>query len=91
LFTDKNRPVLVLGPLAEYVVDKLTIDFPKQFQRCMPIQMRCSKEAMEQGLQNNTIIDYRQRGSVFEWTTIQSIKEIKVGIDLNETILNNVD
>lgn len=81
-FADKCRPVLVLGPLAECVVDKLTIDFPEQFKRCIVNQMRCSKETMENGLQTNTIVDYRRRGSIFECTTIQAIKEHKVSVSI---------
>uniref|UniRef100_A0A336M413 CSON011799 protein n=1 Tax=Culicoides sonorensis TaxID=179676 RepID=A0A336M413_CULSO len=72
----KYRPVLVLGPLAEFVVDKLASDYPDVFKRCMINPMR-NKEALEQGLQNNTIVDYRRRGSVFECTTIQTIREAK--------------
>jgi len=70
------RPVLVLGPLAECVVDKLTIDFPQQFMRCMLTSMNCSQEAMEEGLQNNIFVDYRRRGSIFECTTVQAIRDI---------------
>lgn len=68
----------MLGPLAEFVVDKLASDYPDVFKRCMINPMR-NKEALEQGLQNNAIVDYRRRGSVFECTTIQAIREAKVG------------
>ncbi|XP_038109620.1 disks large homolog 5 [Culex quinquefasciatus] len=73
----KFRPVLVLGPLSECVIEKLCIDFPEQFHRCQPSQMRCTKEDMENGVQNNAIADYRRRGSLFEYTTIQSILDNK--------------
>lgn len=78
---DKFRPVLVLGPLSECVIEKLCIDFPEQFHRCQPSQMRCTKEDMENGVQNNAIADYRRRGSLFEYTTIQSILDNKVRSD----------
>lgn len=67
----------MLGPLAEFVVDKLTSDYPDVFKRCNINHMR-NKEALEQGLQSNAIVDYRRRGSVFECTTIQAIREAKV-------------
>lgn len=67
-----------MGPLADCVVDKLTIDFPEQFQRCKMNTMRTTKEAMEQGLQTNAIADYRRRGSIYECTTIQAITEVRV-------------
>lgn len=40
--------------------------------------MRCTKEDMENGLLNNAIADYRRRGSLFEYTTIQAILDNKV-------------
>lgn len=67
-----------MGPLAECVMDKLTLDFPEQFKRCMINQVHSTKENMEQGLQNNAFIEYRKRGSIYECTTIQAIREAKV-------------
>lgn len=77
-FSDKFRPILIVGPLSECVIEKLCIDFPEHFHRSQLRQMRCTKEDMESGVQNNAIADYRRRGSVFEYTTIQSILENKV-------------
>ena len=31
-----TRPVLIIGPLAEAVVDKLLSDYPHKFARCKP-------------------------------------------------------
>lgn len=70
------RPVLVLGPLSDCVVDRLSIDFPQLFQRCIMTTMNCSQEAMEKGLQNNIFVDYRRRGSIYECTTVQAIREM---------------
>lgn len=78
---------MVLGPLADYVVEKLTLDFPQQFQRCKINTMRTTKEAIEQGLQSNAIADYRRRGSVYECTTIQAINEARVSFLLNLLII----
>ncbi|XP_059618672.1 disks large homolog 5 isoform X1 [Phlebotomus argentipes] len=71
------RPVLVLGPLAECVVDKLHTDFPKEFERCKVQPMNCSEETLEKNLHNNVYIDYRRRGNIFECTTIQAIKDVR--------------
>ncbi|XP_055640988.1 disks large homolog 5 [Toxorhynchites rutilus septentrionalis] len=73
----KYRPVLVLGPLSECVIEKLCIDFPEHFHRCQQNQMRCTKEDMESGVQNNAIADYRRRGSIFEYTSVQAILDNK--------------
>ncbi|XP_055681938.1 disks large homolog 5 isoform X1 [Lutzomyia longipalpis] len=71
------RPVLVLGPLAECVVDKLQTDFPKEFERCKLQPMNCSEETLEKNLHNNVYVDYRRRGNIFECTTIQAIKDVR--------------
>lgn len=75
------RPVLILGPLAEFVVDKLVQDFPDKFSRCMPELMYCSQAMLEKGIAENIFVDYRRKGSQFECTTVASVKEIcdKVG------------
>lgn len=68
----------MIGALSEWVVDKLIIDFPEQFHRCIVNQMRCSKEEIEMRLNNNSIIEYRRRGSLFECVSLQAVKDNKV-------------
>ncbi|XP_055386294.1 disks large homolog 5 [Condylostylus longicornis] len=68
------RPVLVLGPLAEYVTDRLTIDFPLLFQHCIKKQMDYSEDVMKEGIQKNIFVDYRRKGNKFECTTVESIR-----------------
>lgn len=75
---DLYRPVLVIGALSEWVVDKLISDFPEQFHRCIVNQMRCSKEEIEMRLNNNQIIEYRRRGSLFECVSLEAAKDNKV-------------
>lgn len=76
MLSDSNyRPLLILGPLAEFVVEKLHFDFPKEFERCKLQPMNCSEETLEK--HNNVYIDYRRRGSIFECTTVQAIKEVR--------------
>lgn len=70
------RPVLILGPLADCVAEKLTIDFPQAFDRLLPTTMNCTQENMEEGLQNNILVDYRRRGSIYECTPVQAIRDL---------------
>lgn len=70
------RPVLILGPLADCVAEKLTIDFPQVFERLLPTTMNCIQENMEEGLQNNILVDYRRRGSIYECTPVQAIRDL---------------
>lgn len=59
------------------MVDKLNADFPSEFERCKLLPMNCSEETLEKNLNNNIYVDYRRRGSIFECTTVQAIKEVK--------------
>lgn len=68
--------MLILGPLADCVAEKLTIDFPQAFDRLLPTTMNCTQENMEEGLQNNILVDYRRRGSIYECTPVQAIREL---------------
>lgn len=89
LCLDLYRPVLVIGALSEWVVDKLISDFPEQFHRCIVNQMRCSKEEIEMRLNNNQIIEYRRRGSLFECVSLEAAKDNKVWFKLNLVIKLN--
>ncbi|XP_016842618.1 disks large homolog 5 isoform X4 [Nasonia vitripennis] len=70
------RPVLIIGPLNECVATKLLQEFPGQFTRCLPEAMHCSQATLEQGLRDSLYVDYRKKGSYFECTTVQAVKEI---------------
>ncbi|KAM0726796.1 Disks large-like protein 5 [Formica fusca] len=70
------RPVLIIGPLSECVVTKLLQDYPAQFTRCLAEAMHCSQSTLEQGLRDSLYIDYRKKGSYFECTTVQAVKDI---------------
>ncbi|XP_017882717.1 disks large homolog 5-like isoform X6 [Ceratina calcarata] len=70
------RPVLIIGPLSECVVTKLLQEFPGQFSRCLPEAMHCSQATLEQGLRDSLYVDYRKKGSYFECTTVQAVKDI---------------
>ncbi|KAH8413253.1 hypothetical protein KR009_009237 [Drosophila setifemur] len=68
-----RRPVLIIGPLSECLMDRLSIDFSNLFKFCEVTAMDCSQEAMEEGLKENIFVDYRRRGNKFECTTVESI------------------
>ena len=42
-----TRPILIVGPLSEAVLDKLISDYPHKFARCEPEYMNCNQEALE--------------------------------------------
>jgi len=71
-----TRPVLIVGPLADAVLDKLLTDSPMTFAKCEMEYMNCSQEALEKGLLDNVLIDFRRRGSHFECTTVAAIKDV---------------
>uniref|UniRef100_A0A034WQQ2 Disks large-like protein 5 n=1 Tax=Bactrocera dorsalis TaxID=27457 RepID=A0A034WQQ2_BACDO len=68
-----RRPLLIIGPLSERVMERLTIDFSNLFKMCEVTTMDCSQNAMEEGLQENIFVDYRRRGNKYECTTVENI------------------
>ena len=72
----QTRPVLILGPLADAVVDKLVSDHPFKFIRCQPEYMDCDMTSLEKGVMDNLLVDFKRRGSHYEVTTVSSIKDI---------------
>ncbi|KAF7278190.1 hypothetical protein GWI33_008684 [Rhynchophorus ferrugineus] len=70
------RPVLVLGPLAECVAEKLVSDFPEKFQRAATEARRCTQAQLDRELEEGLIIEYRRRGSCFECITVHAIKAV---------------
>ncbi|KAM8716403.1 hypothetical protein ACLKA7_003303 [Drosophila subpalustris] len=68
-----RRPVLIIGPLSECLMDRLKMDFSNLFKLCEVTAMDCSQEAMEEGLKENIFVDYRRRGNKFECTTVEAI------------------
>lgn len=66
------RPVLVLGPLAEFVVDKLVTDFPDKFSKIIPEKRQSALDEMA----DNVIVEYRRKGTYFECTTVSAIRNV---------------
>lgn len=77
--------MLIIGPLADCVADKLSIDFPLVFERCLQTPMNCAADAMEKGMVDNIFVDYRKRGNIFECTTVQAIRDIGERVSFQET------
>ncbi|XP_050079140.1 disks large homolog 5 [Anopheles maculipalpis] len=72
------RPVIILGPLSEFVIDKLCVDFPEDFAVLQESQKKCTKDEMELAIQNNTIADYKLRNNgIFEYTSMQAVRDNK--------------
>lgn len=71
-----TRPVLILGPLADAVVDKLVSDYPHKYVRCQPDYMEADMTSLEAGVMDNIFVDFRRRGSHYEVTTVSSVKDI---------------
>lgn len=76
------RPVLILGPLAELVVDKLVSDFPDKFQKVLPEPRRCTQAIVDQELHDGSIVDYKKKGSAFECTTVAAIRAVCTSVRL---------
>lgn len=70
------RAVLVVGPLSDWVTDKLIQDFPDRFCRCVPEVMHCSQTIMDKGVADNVFVDYRKKGSFFECTSVSAVKDM---------------
>lgn len=71
------RPVLIVGPLADWVTERLLQDFPQHFIRCSPDVMHCSSADVEKGIANEVLVDYRKKGgSYFECTSVAAIRDI---------------
>ena len=93
-----TRPVLIIGPLAEAVVDKLLSDYPHKFSRCKPTftpvghevialnitilaqlsdhENNDSHQDLERGVLENSVIEFKRRGSNYECTTVESVRDI---------------
>ena len=67
---------MIVGPLSDAVTEKLLSDSGQTFARCETEYMNCSQEALEKGMSDNVLIDFRRRGSHFECTTVAAIRDV---------------
>ncbi|KAJ8915027.1 hypothetical protein NQ315_016002 [Exocentrus adspersus] len=70
------RPVLVLGPLAECVADKLVSEFPEKFKRAATDTRRCPQSQLDRELADGLILEYRRRGSCYECITVAAVRGV---------------
>ena len=68
------RPVLLVGPYAQPVMDKLAADYPARFSSCQPEILTADQATVERGAADQLFIDYRRRGSQYEVITMRSVR-----------------
>lgn len=70
------RPVLIIGPLSDCVIDKLVQEFPRKFFRVVPELMRFPQSYMEKNLEDHVFIEYRRKGAHFECVTRAAVQDV---------------
>ena len=68
--------MLIVGPLSDYVVDKVVQDFPRKFVRVLPEVMPYPQSYMEKNLEDNNFVEYRRKGAHFECVTVAAVEEV---------------
>ena len=71
-----TRPVLIIGPLADAIYDKLESEFNHMYARCSPKYTNWSQEDLDREMVENQVIDVRRRGSHYECTTVEAIRDV---------------
>lgn len=70
------RPVLIVGPLSDYVVDKLVQDFPRKFVRILPEMMPYPQSYMEKNVEDGNFVEYRRKGNHYECVTVSAVQSV---------------
>ena len=71
------RPVLIVGPLSDSVVDKLIQDYPRKFIKVQSMIIPGYPQSyMEKNVEENNFIEYRRKGTQFECVTAATIQEM---------------
>lgn len=71
----KIRPVILLAPLSDPLINKLSSESPDKYVACQPAVMQASVQVMEQGLADGTYIDYWMEEDHFVCIRVTSICE----------------
>ncbi|KAK3089838.1 hypothetical protein FSP39_006961 [Pinctada imbricata] len=71
-----TRPVILLAPLAEPLINKLSAESPDKYEFGQPKMMQTTKQVMEQGLAEGNFIDYWQQDDHFECILVSGIREV---------------
>jgi len=72
------RPVVIIGPLAEPVCDKLVMEWPYKFARSLPEIVRLPRDAVDVDVEAGKYIDYSlsRRGTSYACISPKGIKEV---------------
>ncbi|KAK7500983.1 hypothetical protein BaRGS_00007863 [Batillaria attramentaria] len=73
---DHIRPVVLLAPLAEPLIKKLTGESPDKYKLCEPCIMRAPMTDMEQSLAEGRLVDYWKKDDHFECIQVSLIRDI---------------
>ncbi|XP_070544146.1 disks large homolog 5-like isoform X2 [Ptychodera flava] len=71
-----KRPVLLLGTFVDAVTNKMVLESPNKFCRCVPEIVRASPQSIEKSILDCLIIDKKRRRSHYEIITVAAIKEV---------------
>jgi uncharacterized protein (DUF362 family) len=71
------RPVLIIGPLQEQLINKLTAESPDKYCHIEPEVVKASMSFLETGQHDGAFVDFKARSDgSFDCITVQSVKEI---------------
>lgn len=70
------RPIIIVGPLSDYVIDKLVQEYPRKFVRVMPELMPYPEAYMEKNLEDNNFLEYRRKGTHYECVSFSAVHEV---------------
>ncbi|XP_066910979.1 disks large homolog 5-like isoform X2 [Clytia hemisphaerica] len=93
------RPVIIVGPMAEPICDKLVIHWSMNFARCFEV-VHSTQDEMSENVDSGTYLDYKLRkgGDRYEVVTANAVKEfsqkqtkhclLDINMDAIERIIN---
>ncbi|XP_053393187.1 disks large homolog 5-like isoform X2 [Mercenaria mercenaria] len=84
----KTRPVVLIAPLADALIQKLSSESPDKYFYCEPSVIQTSHHCMEQGLKDGQFIDYWQQDERYFCIRLKSVTDI---CDKNIHCLLNVN
>ncbi|KAK7112713.1 hypothetical protein V1264_012124 [Littorina saxatilis] len=73
---EQTRPVVLLAPLAEPLIRKLTSESPDKYKFCEPCVTRVLMKDMEQSLAEGRLVDYWKKDDNFECVQVNRIRDI---------------
>ncbi|XP_060579959.1 disks large homolog 5-like isoform X2 [Ruditapes philippinarum] len=84
----KTRPVVLIAPLADALIQKLSSESPDKYYYCEPSVIQTSHHCMEQGLKEGQFIDYWQQDERYLCIRLKYVTDI---CDKNIHCLLNVN